>query len=219
MRFETTMKILGWHRLSKRRRSEQSSPLTAVLPRVRTIREQCDWLSSTTPASQEQRRERVLSARRRINYRPLPHDFVPESLVIPRKMYWLCFSGLVLFFTAVLWVLLTADPAQRPVIRQFHYQLATAPPFLSEEQAVLTAEEALSQVVRDPTVWRPVERRDQKGRTAPDGTRDVFLVRHDRYNPNAGWILFDSTQHVDTVWAVNLQLQATEVWCTVSKAK
>ena len=214
------MKILAWQRLFQRRHSDRASPFADVLPRVRTIREHCDWQSSTTPASREQRRERVLRARQKIVYRPVPYDRVPDSVPVPGGMRRLWLAGpLVVLCAAVGWALLTADRSERHVSRGFSYQLPGAPPFLAEQLALAKAQEALSQVVRDPTVWTPIETRDRKGGTAPDGTRDVYLIRDTPTNPSAGLILFDSTVHTNTVWAVDVQLQANRLWCTVSRAR
>jgi hypothetical protein len=135
-------------------------------------------------------------------------------------MPWLWLVGaLALLCAAVVWALLTADWSERRVSRGFSYQLSSTPPFLSEQLALAKAQEALSQVVRDSTVWTPIGIRDRNASTAPDGTQDVCLIRHARTNANAGFILFDSTQHTDTVWAVDVQLQANRLWCTVSKAR
>ena len=53
-------------------RGELLSPFAEVLPKVRRMRESCAWQPSTTPASREQRGERVRSVRPKIAYRGLP---------------------------------------------------------------------------------------------------------------------------------------------------
>jgi len=211
------MNITGWHRLFRRGRSDHSSPFTGVLPRVRTIREHCDWPSATTPASREHRRERLLHAQRRSVYRLIPRGTVPESAPPSTRIPWLWLAGPLVVLCAVVWALWTAEPTQRHESRwrEFTYQLPAVPPFLSEQLALTKAQEALSQVIPDPAIWRLVPNQDRKGSTAPDGTRDVHL---NRYAPNAGIILFDRSQH-STVWAVNLQLDGAHLYCTVMRLK
>jgi hypothetical protein len=114
---------------------------------------------------------------------------------------------------------MTAEHIEQIVTRGFTYYLPDTPPFLSEQLALATAQQALSQVVPDRTTWTPIENVFFKASVAPDGTPDVSLIRDVRTNANAGSILFESTQHTNKVWAVNVQLQGNRLSCTVSRAR
>src|SRR5262245_29698648 len=48
-----TLKIFGWQLGFRRSGKVESSPFASLLPRVRTMRDECRWPSSTMPASQE----------------------------------------------------------------------------------------------------------------------------------------------------------------------
>src|SRR5262249_13430746 len=139
-------------------------------------------------------------ARERIVYRPIPYEIAPEPVRAPGKMrgLWLA-ASLVLVCVAVVCTLLTADLSQRqterPMDHVFSYRLFNAPWFLSEELALAKARRALSHVVPDPSVWKPVENADPKASTAPDGRRDVYLIRDARRKLFDGIILFESTNH------------------------
>jgi len=226
------MNILGWHLSLRKKHSDQPSSFAGVLPRVRTMREHGDWPSSTTPATREQRRERVLQARRRIIYRPESSDVAPGET--PRPAWMRLFSytpstawmrllwytvPFALLATALAWVMLATDWGVPMGPRGFTYQLPGAPTFLTEQLALDKAKESLAQVVRDPNAWTPVPIADRKVRTAPDGTPDVHLIRFTPTNPNAGTILFTSAQHPDKWWTVMLDLRGAQLGCTVSRSR
>ncbi len=125
----------------------------------------------------------------------------------------------MLLAAAVVCVMLTTDQAVPNVDRDFSYQLPGSPPFLSEQLALSKAEESLSQVVRDPTDWMPLQFQDRKIRTAPDGTRDLCLIRFTPTNPNGGIILFTNSQHAYENRTVMVELRGAQVWCTVSRVR
>src|SRR5262245_2388629 len=115
------MNILGWHVPFRRTHNDRPSPFAGVLPRVRTMREHCDWQSSTTPASREQRRERILQARQKLVYRPVPHAIAPDLTPAPGRTRWLWLAGAFALSCALVWALLTTDWSKRPVSRTFSY--------------------------------------------------------------------------------------------------
>jgi hypothetical protein len=115
-----------------------------------------------------------------------------------------------------------------PEIRPFIYPLPNKPPFLSETLALAAAQKALSRVVPDAPVWIPIKIgdwnstehdrtrgvylfRDWKDITADESTRDSYLFRDRVTSPDAGFVLFTSTQHTNMVWAVSIQLNGNHL--------
>jgi hypothetical protein len=210
------MNILGRHVLFWRKPGVEVSRFATVLPRLRAIREECDWQPLTNASATEQRRERVQDARRRIIYRPVPYDRSLEWRLPLRRTWWLWLAcGLaVLCAVALIWAWAATDRASRTISHGFSYQLPSAPPFLAEGLALEKAKESLSKVVSDPDAWRPSDNPAKKGTFAPDGTRDMYFFRMD---PNNGLLFFENTQRADERWSVSVMLHLNGVHCTVSR--
>lgn len=223
------MNFLGWSISIRRKQNVATSAFTWVLPRVRSMREQRDWPPTTTPAAQEQRRERVEQARRRIVYRPEPYEPY-ETASEPARPFsisgptWtrLLWYGVpfALLAAALAWVMLTtdSDPRIQSAPRALTHPLPGTPTFLTENLALAKAEESLAQVVGDPSAWQPELMRDSKIRTAPDGTPDVYLIRMPN-DPNSGVLMFTNGQEPNSLWTVTVQLRGAQVDCTVSRTR
>jgi len=174
------MNILGWHVYFRRSHRQGTSPFSNVLSRVRTIREYCDWQSSTTPAHRERRRERILQARKRFEYHPAAHDTASDSLTLAQRirLLWLGLPFLLLC-VALVWGIATAKWSEAPM--SFTYYLPAAPPFLSEQLALDTIQAMqadYAHVFGRSGAWKAIERPDRLASTALDGTRETRLVRH-----------------------------------------
>ena len=211
------MKAPRWHALFDRRKTHRLSALSGALARVRTIRKDCHWNISTTPERRAKRRERVLQARKTVHPGPGPCD-IPGEVDAPglKHRRWLWPIGpYVVFCLAVVWVILVTErPRPNPVYR-FLYQLPRTGAVLSEELALATAQQALSNLVNRLAEWKPIERGD----TQVNGARDAYLVRQSPNDPNAGFVLLSDPLQTGVVWAVRLQLQANGISGTVSKVE
>jgi hypothetical protein len=99
------MNILGRHVPFWRKPSAAVSRFATVLPRIRAIREECDWQPLTNASATEQRRERVQSARRRIIYHPVPYERGLEWRLPLRRTWWLwlTYGVAVLCAMALIW--------------------------------------------------------------------------------------------------------------------
>jgi len=104
------MNILGRNVLFWRKPGVEVSQFATVLPRIRAIREECDWHPLTKASAAEQRRERVQEARSRIIYHPVPYDRGAEWRFPLRRAWWLwlayglavlCASALIALVWAV----------------------------------------------------------------------------------------------------------------------
>ena len=210
------MNILGRHVLFWRKPRADGSRFATVLPRIRAIREECDWQPLTNTSAAEQRRERVQDARRRIIYHPVPYDRALEWRLPLRRTWWLWLAVAlaVLCAVAMIWAWTVAAPSRLNLSHQFNYQLPGAPPFLAEGLALEKAKESLSKVVSDPDTWQPQENPAKKGTFAPDGTRDMYFFR---LNQNNGFLFFESTQRTNERWSVSVMLHLNGVHCTVAR--
>jgi hypothetical protein len=211
------MNILGWQLPFGKKHGSRPSRLAAVLPRVRAMRESCDWAPSASSATIEGRKHRLASIRKRITYRPLPHDTVAESTVSSEwaRRLWLGVPT-VLLIAGIVWIVLVTERSAPIVSYTVRYQLPSAPPFLSEQLALTKAQEALAQRGLDTNVWTPVKITARKGSVAPDGTRDDYLFRTTPGDPNSGEIYFGTSEGRGPERTVDVQLQGNQVLCTVS---
>src|SRR6266511_2455715 len=211
------MKILGWRLPFGKRHGQWPSPFAAVLPRVRAMRESCGWQPSASSATIEGRRHRLASVRKRISYRPLPHDAVAEPTISSERArrLWLGIP-IVLLITGVVWVVLVTDWSDRNIGYSVRSQRPFAPPFLSEQLALTKAQEALAQRGLDTNAWTAVQIPVRKGSVAPDGMRDVYLFRSTAGNPNSGYIMFQASDGREPECMVDVQLQGNQIRCTVS---
>lgn len=91
------------------------------------------------------------------------------------------------------------------------FRLSSSPNFLSDEIAVEKAQATLAQEGRHVGDWVPV--RDRRT-SAPDGTRDSYLVRD--VNPNAGYITF---KNGEKQLLVMVELRGSLVICHTYKPK
>ena len=100
------MNVLGRDILFWRKPRADASRFAAVLPRIRAIREECDWQPLTSTSATERRRELVEDARPRIIYRPVPYERGLKLHLPLRGTWWvrlafaiavLCASALIAF--------------------------------------------------------------------------------------------------------------------------
>jgi hypothetical protein len=105
------MNILGRHVLFWRKPRADASRFATVLPRIRAIREECDWQALTNSSATQQRRKRVRAARQNIIYHPVPYDRGLEWRLPLKRMWWLWLAGglAVLCAIAVLWAATATD--------------------------------------------------------------------------------------------------------------
>ena len=197
------------------------------------MREHCDWPPTTIPAAQEQRRERVEQARRRIVYRPepyTPYEAAPE----PTSPFSFSISGpawtrllwylvpFALLAAALAWVIRATESdirmVRRGVTQNFMHQLPGAPTFLTEDLALGMAKQDLALMVSDPSAWHPWQSYDKKVRTAPDRTPDTYLFRL-KPNTNAGMLMFTNGQRPDQLFIVTVELQGSRVQCSISRSR
>jgi hypothetical protein len=195
----------------------QVSRIETVLPRIRAIREQCDWQPSTSASAVQRRRERVHSARRRIVYNPVPYEPGLEEWRLPvRQTWWLWLAGAiaVLCFSALLWGLALTNWSRQSSSQGFRYQLPATPPFLTESLALAKASESLIRATGHNHRWLPEE--SPKPAKAPDGTPDRYLFRYDPANANVGSFTFSTAEQTHGTWTVHVQLTGNILHCTVS---
>ena len=191
------------------------SPFADVLPKVRRMREGCAWQPSATPASREQREERVRRLRRQVCYRGLPDENRKNAAVARRSVlgdgWWIALLVLGTILVGLVLNSSSGKPAQL-----YRYQHAVAPPFLSEQLALTKARKALSQSGLDITEWSPMLLGAKDHSAAPDGKRDTYLIRLRPGDRNSGVIIFEKA---GDKLRVTVQLQMCEVWCTVSRTQ
>ena len=214
------MNILGRQILFWRKPGVEVSRFATVLPRVRAIREECDWQPLTSASATEQRRERVGNARRSIIYRPLPcqRDLQFDLPLKLKRWRWLIAVVGVLGFVT-LWISAVTDWTGHYTTCVYRYQLPVAPQFLSEDLALARAKESLAKVIKDPSNWKPVVPRGGAPGFAPDGIRDTYLMRDRGTNSNQGLLLFESTRTTNESWLVTLVLNRNQLECTVSQKR
>src|SRR5439155_13081877 len=102
------------------------------------------------------------------------------------------------------------------ISEQFTFPLPGTATFLSEQDGITKAREALSRVVRNPTALVPILTDPQNGTFAPGGRRDVYLLR---YTETAGHIAFVATRHTHRFLIVALQLPCHSFSCTVIRTR
>ena len=205
------MNILGSHVLFRRKSGAAISQFATVLPRIRAIRADCDWQPLSNASATEQRRERVQDARRRIIYQSVPYDRGLTLRLPLRRTWWLWLTyGLAALCAGALVWAFTFKPSNQPNY-VFKYQLAAAPPFLSEQLALDKAKASLSSVVSDTHLWQPVK--FSTARRAPDGTQELYWLR---VSATQGSITFSRSDQSNTSWVVYVQLSGSNVQCNAS---
>jgi hypothetical protein len=214
------MNILGRHVLFWRKPGVEVSRFETVLPRIRAIREECDWHPLTKASAAEQRRERVQDARRRIIYHPVPYDRSLEWRLPLKRTWWLWLAyGLALLsVVALIWLSAVTDWSGHYASYVYSYQLPVAPRFLSEDLALTRAKESLGTVIDDASNWKPVAL-SRTASLSPDGIRDTYLMRDRGTNWNQGVLLFESTRKTNESWLVTLVLNGDQLECTVSRKR
>lgn len=220
------MNILGWELHFRSKHTELASPFTCVLPKVRTMRETCGWPPATTPSTVEQRKSRILAARRSIAYRPVPHERVADCLRVQSRSRWLWMGVLLVLLAAgvVLLNLSTSESnreARRPARtdQRYQYQFPVAPPFLSESMALTFARTALSSSGLDQDKWMPEVMTNRNDNFAPDGSRDTYLVRTPPRAPNSGAVIFESERAEEPERIVHLQLLGAQLLVVILPTK
>jgi len=93
--------------LSSRRRGDYASPFSAVVTRLRYLRDERDWLAFSATRHEVRRRDRIDAARQRIAIYPsgVPRP-LSEPIARPPFKRWLLI-GLILLtlYSVLLWVL------------------------------------------------------------------------------------------------------------------
>jgi hypothetical protein len=120
---------------------------------------------------------------------------------------------IVVLLTAVLAFILPSR-TQQYIDEQFTFPLPRT--FLSEQDGIAKAREALSRVVRNPSALVPIRNDPQNSTVAPDGKRDVYLIR---FNENTGHIAFVKPRHTGTLLIVELELRGDHLSCKVTGTK
>ena len=215
------MNILGWQLSFRKSGRERTSPFTAVLPRVRTMRENCDWPAATTPATVEQRRSRILTARRGITYRPAAHEGVDDSQAKLPRSRWLWVGGILMLLASavVSGILLSSGAQDSSGVYQCQYQFAYPPPFLSDGTAISAALDTMTRMGIDQAWLSPLQVTNRTSNLAPDGSRDTYLMRTPTGNPNSGIVIFESERAGVPGRIVHLQLQSNRMSVTISPVK
>jgi hypothetical protein len=214
------MNILGRQVLLRRKPVAELSQFASVLPRIRAIREQCDWQPLTNASATEQRSERIGNARRNIIYRPLSCERDLQFGLPSKLKPWRWLMGVVvLCLVALFWISAVTDWNAHYTNYVYRYQLPFAPQFLSEDLALSRAKESLAKVVNEASNWKPVAPAGSAPGLAPDGTRQTYLMRDRGTNLNQGILLFESTRTTNESWLVTLALNGNQLECTVSRKR
>jgi len=214
------MNIHGRQILFWRKSGAAVSRFANVLPRIRAIREACEWQPLTSASATTQRRERVGNAQRNIIYRPLPcqRDLQFDlPLKLKRWRRLICIVGVL--GSLALWISAVTDWNGHYTSYVYRYQLPFAPQFLSEDLALTRARESLAKVVNDLSNWKPVVPRGGAAGFAPDGIREMYLMRDRGTNLNQAILLFQSTRTTNESWLVTLVLNRNQLECTVSQKR
>ena len=93
--------------LSSRRRGDPASPFSAVVTRLRCVRDERDWLAFSAPRHDVRRRDRIDAARQKITiYRSGVPQPLSEPLARPHFKRWVL-TGLILLalYSVLLWAL------------------------------------------------------------------------------------------------------------------
>jgi hypothetical protein len=198
-----------------------SSRFATVLPRIRAIREQCDWQPLTNAWAAHHRSDRVRNARRAVAYHALPCERDLQFRLPAKLKVWRCLIGVVggFFLVALVWISVVADWDGGHKNYVYGYQLPASPPFLSEDLALAWARQSLAKVVADAPNWKPVAQLGTATRLAADGVHEKYLLRHNRTNLNAGLLLFENARLTNETWLVTLVLNSNQLECTVSRQR
>jgi len=196
---------------SREPQEQPPSHLAAVLHRVGIIRGSQDLVRSpTTPSRRQKRRNRLLGARLSIAERLVSYLSADRSPTADqrRRRVWIAIA-LVLFCSVVAGIEISRHWTEQFVEEEFTFQVSGTAPFLSEQLALAKVREALSEVVRRPSALTPIMTDAQSRTAAPDGRRDVCLIRE---GGNAGVLFFNCN---GKIWDVRVQLRRDTVQCTV----
>ena len=215
------MNILGRDIQFRRKPGAQGSRIASVLPRIRAIRDQCDWEPLTSPSAAQQRGGRVRDARRTVAYRSLPCERDLQFRLPAKLGVWRRVIGVAggLFIVVLVWAAAMTDWGGRNANYVYRYKLPAAPQFLSEDVALTWAKQSLSGVVDEVAKWKPVTHSGNKASFAPNGIRDTYLSRDNRTNANQGVLLFESDRITNESWLVTVVLNSNQLECTVSRRR
>ena len=194
--------------------NERPSTLAAMLRRIGLIRENSDWHRPRPLSTIAKRRNRILSARISIEERLTAYfSAIRSHRPQPRtRRLWIGVLMFIVFLVAVLALLLPSRREQF-INERFTFSLPRTTTFLSEQDGITKAREALSRVVRNPAALVPIRTDPKNGTVAPDGRRDVYLLR---ITENDGHIVFVSPRHKDTFLIVDLELRGDRLSCTIT---
>ena len=201
---------------SRLREAQHERPSTSatILHRIGRIRENSDWYRRKPFSRIAKRRNRIFSARSDMIERLTAYiSAVRSPRPQPRiRRLWIGILMFIVLSVALLAFLLPSRSEQF-ISEQFTFPLPGTATFLSEQDGITKAREALSRVVRNPAALVPIRINPQNSTVAPDGRRDVYLLR---YNENAGHIAFVDTRHKHRFLIVDLQLRGDRLSCTVT---
>jgi len=178
------------------------------------MRENSDWHRPGPFSSIAKRRRRILSAQSNIIERLTAYiSAVRSPRPQPRtRRFWIAVLLLIVSLVAVL-ALLLPSRSEQFISEQFTFPFPTTARFLSEQDGIIKAREALSRVVRNPTALVPIRTDPRNSTFDPDGRRDDYLFR---LTANAGQIAF---RHKDTLLIVELELRGDQLSCKVIGTK
>ena len=195
--------------------NERASAFTTVLRRIGCLRENADWHRPKRFATIARRRNRISSARGNVierfaAYLNAVRSARPQS---GSRGFWIAVVTFVVLLAAVLAFVLPSRTRQY-FSEQFTFPLPRT--FLSEQDGIARAREALSRVVRNPTALVPIRNDPLNSTVAPDGKRDVYLYR---FSENSGNIAFVKPRHTEALLIVELELRGDYLSCKVTGTK
>ena len=205
---------IGAHQSRSREdQNERPSRFATILHRIDLMRENSDWHRPGPFSSIAKRRQRILSAQSNIIERLTAYiSAVRSPRPQPRtRRFWIAVLLLIVSLVAVL-ALLLPSRSEQFISEQFTFPFPTTARFLSEQDGIIKAREALSRVVRNPTAMVPIRTDPRNSTFAPDGRRDDYLFR---LTANAGQIAFVKPRHKDTLLIVELELRGDQLSCKV----
>ena len=96
------------------------------------------------------------------------------------------------------------------------YTLPGAPWFLTEDIALDKATKSISYAGLNTNEWKVTRTPAKQQTRAPDGSTDVFLLRYETANPNAGLLVFECADTNQPAVSVHVQLYFQQVTCSFS---
>lgn len=194
--------------------NEPSSRFGAVLLRIGRIRENSDWHRPKPSSTATTRRNRIFDARRNVIRRFTAYITAVRSSRQERRTRhrWIAVLMLIVLSVAV-FVFRRPSQSVEFIREQFTFPLPRTETFLSEQDGITKAREALARVVRNPNAFVPIPSDPKSSTVAPDGSRDVYLLR---FNAETGYIAFVESPRKETFMSMELTLRGDQLTCTVT---